>query len=210
METINDEHLANLMFLDPLEHMEDLPFEGGDDSSYIDEDESITEYTTEEEDSEEDFSEEEIAPIPPKAEGKRVASPITPGDQPLNKRPRQSTTEEVFDIAKVVEAIEKNPVWKMRHKAAQWDKYENSLGDLLEKVATMEAEACEEGKKNNEFREEMRKYWEEEKKRWGEMKEHWEEDKKYREEEKKHREEMRKFMVAISKAFGVTAQDENK
>ncbi|KAL6827663.1 hypothetical protein V8C40DRAFT_286657 [Trichoderma camerunense] len=178
--------------------------------SYSDQESSIAEDTAEEEASEEDSSEGEAAPRPSNAEGKRVASPMPPGDQPLDKRLRQSTTEEVFDIAKVVEAIEKNPVWKMRHKAAQWEKYENSLGDLLEKVAAMEAEACKERKKNNEFREEMRKYWEEEKKRWEEMKEHLEEDKKYREEEKKYREEMRKFMVAISKAFGVTAQDENK
>ncbi|KAJ4861690.1 hypothetical protein T069G_02644 [Trichoderma breve] len=205
METTNDEDLANLMFLDPLEHMEDIPFEGGDDSSYIDEDESITEYTTEEEDPEEDFSEEEIIPIPPKAEGKRVASPMLPGDQPLNKRPRQSTAEEDFDIARVVGAIEQNAM-KMSHKAILWEEYENSLRILIEKVYNMKFEAREEeDKKNKKFRKETRKNWEEEKKRWNEMREHWEKDKKHREEEKKHREEMRKFMVAISKAFGVTA-----
>ncbi|KAL7959383.1 hypothetical protein V8C34DRAFT_304023 [Trichoderma compactum] len=135
---------------------------------------------------------------------------MPPGDQPLDKRLRQSTAEEEFDIAKVVEAIEQNPLWKMSHKAALWDKYENSLGDWVEKVVTVKVEACEEGKKNKEFRDEMRKHWEEEEKHWEEMKEHREEDKEHREEEEKHREEMRKLMVAISKAFGVTAQDENK
>ncbi|KAK4073638.1 hypothetical protein Trihar35433_3112 [Trichoderma harzianum] len=209
METINDEDLSDLSFLDPAAYMEELQFYGDDDSSYIDEDEVITEYATEEEGSEEDFSEEEVVPIPPKAEGKRVASPMPPGDQPLDKRPRQSTAEEDFDIAKVVEAIEKNPLWKMSHKAAPCEKHENSLRLLFNKMILMEFEALEEVKNNKNFREEMKKYWEEEKKHWGEMKEHWKEDKKHREEEKKHREEMREFMVAISNAFGVTVQAEN-
>ncbi|QYS95768.1 hypothetical protein H0G86_003042 [Trichoderma simmonsii] len=210
METINDEDLSDLSFLDPAAYMEELQFYGDDDSSYIDEDEVITEYATEEEGSEEDFSEEEVVPIPPKAEGKRVASPMPPGDQPLDKRPRQSTAEEEFDITKVVEAIEQNPLGKMSHKAALWEKYDKSLRIQFERMVLMEIEAREDVKNNKKFREEMKKYWEEEKKHWGEMKEHWEEDKKHREEEKKHREEMRKFMVAISKAFGVTAQAENK
>ncbi|KAL7788869.1 hypothetical protein V8C43DRAFT_307144 [Trichoderma afarasin] len=210
METINDEDLSDLSLLDPAAYMEELQFYGDDDSSYIDEDEVITEYATEEEGSEEDFSEEEVVPIPPKAEGKRVASPMPPGDQPLDKRPRQSTAEEDFDIAKVVEAIGKTLLWKISHKAAPWEKHENSLRLLFNKVNFLEFEALEEVNNNKKFREEMKKYWEEEKKHWGEMKEHWEEDKKHREEEKKHREEMRKFMVAISKAFGVIAQAENK
>lgn len=181
-----------------------------EESSYSDNKESITVNTTEEEASDHESSEVEAAPRPSNAEGKRAASPMPPGDQPLDKRPRQSTAEEDFDIDKVVEAIENSPLWKMTHKATLWQNYENGLRLLFEKMVFMEIEAREEAKKNKEFRAEMRKHLEEEKKRWEEMKEYWEEDKKHREEEKKHREEMRKFMVAISKAFGVTAQAQSK
>ncbi|KAK0765157.1 hypothetical protein N5P37_002635 [Trichoderma harzianum] len=209
-EAINNEDLANLLFPDPVPLLEDLQSEGSYESLYIDEEEAITEDTAEEEASKEDSSEEEVVPRPRNAKGKRAASSKPPGDQPLDKRPRQSTTEEEFDIATVVDAIENNPLWKMSHKATLWEKYESGLRLLFERVVLMEIEAREEGKKNEEFREEMRMHPEEEKKHWKEMKEHWEEEKKYRKEEKTHREEMRKFMVAISKAFGVTAQAEKE
>ncbi|KAK4077144.1 uncharacterized protein Triagg1_4111 [Trichoderma aggressivum f. europaeum] len=225
METINDEDSANPSVPNLVELMENIQSRAGYDSSSTDQEVAITEYTTDEEVSEEyvsdechseeyisedEFSEEEIISRAPNAEGKRVASPSPLGHQPLDKRPRQSTAEEEFDIDKVVEAIEQNPLWTMDHKAALLEKYENSLRLLVDKVVVMQLEAREEAKKNEEFKGQMKKYREEEKKRQEEMKEYWEEDKKHREEEKKHWAEMRKFMVAISKAFGVAAQGENE
>ncbi|KAL6806673.1 hypothetical protein GGI42DRAFT_321803 [Trichoderma sp. SZMC 28013] len=227
MEAINDEAYEDMFGPDPVELMKELQSEGGDESSHIDEEDTITEDTAEEESFKGNFSEEEPVPSLPNANGKRVASSMPPGDQPLDKRPRQSTAEEEFDIAKVVEAIEKSPPWKSSHKATLW----NNLILLVEKVVFMEVKDREEGKKNKEFREEMRKYREEEKKHREEMKGYWEEDKNHREEEKKYWEEEKKYseeekkyseeekkfweeigklMVAISKAFGVASQAKNQ
>ncbi|KAL6696636.1 hypothetical protein J3F84DRAFT_370744 [Trichoderma pleuroticola] len=128
---------------------------GSEESSHSDKEESITEEATEEEASDEDVSDEEIVPRLLNAEGKRVASPTPPGDQPLDKRPRQSTAEEEFDIAKLVEAIENPSLWKMSQNAALWEECESHLEVLVEKVVTMGNGACEE-------REEMREDWEEE------------------------------------------------
>lgn len=81
-----------------------------EESSYSDKEESLTEDTAEGEASKEDSSEDEVVPRPRNAKGKRATSSKPPGDQPLDKRSRQSTTEEEFDIAKVVEVIEKTPL----------------------------------------------------------------------------------------------------
>ncbi|KAL6803885.1 hypothetical protein J3E68DRAFT_391791 [Trichoderma sp. SZMC 28012] len=184
MKTTTTERMAKLMLSEPVELLKDPLSNKG---PYMNDEGPITEDTAEGEASERDVSEKEAVPRSLNAEGERAASSTLPGDQPLDERPQQSTAEEEFDIDKVVKTSEENPLEKMNQQVALLKKRQSRIGVLAEKVIAMAAGACEEGKNNREFWEEMAKDWEEEAKHWEEMKEYWEEQKKYWEEEaKKH------------------------
>ncbi|KAL7938550.1 hypothetical protein V8C35DRAFT_288418 [Trichoderma chlorosporum] len=112
-----------------------------------------------------DVAKEEVVPTLQNSKGKRAApSPTPPGDQPLNKRQRQSSTEEEFDPLKMVENTmkavpsPKQPGTTLCQQCAK-SCLAVAVGRLEAKMAAIDAKAAAERERAREFAEAWEKDW---------------------------------------------------